>query len=136
MTTPDNTAYVVDAGALGAYADGDSLMIPTLLSDVVERDRQIALSAVVLAEHLCLTGDPHRRDLMQLFAAHPAVEVAPLLAQEAYTIGDWVATAAPGVPASAAHTALLARTLTAGVVTADPAPYKVLLGADWPVLVL
>ncbi len=132
-------AYVFDVDPLTGYARQKSLVVPSLVAAAVDRDRAIAVSALVLADAYRQLTEDHALVLEVLTGGQLAAvfSVEPFDATAARALArrhGKVAELTDEATLSTLHTAQLAKQFKAGVVTGSPGPVRALLGRDWPIL--
>jgi hypothetical protein len=125
---------VLDTGAVMAFADGVTA-VGGIVADASDTDNTVAIPLVCVIEAYSLV-DYKNHDLIRVLRTNPAVRVVTPnsdggRADDCPVIGDM---ARRGGRLGAGHTAFVALTSAAAVVTTRPDQITAVLGTDWPVI--
>ncbi|MDW5326162.1 hypothetical protein [Plantactinospora sp. KLBMP9567] len=123
--------YVLDTGALMAYAQGVDVIGETLV-EVADADGTVAVPLVCLLEAYSLL-DHTEYDYLQMLRQNPAVHVvSPALHTDDYAMIGGMARHTGRL--GAGHTAYVALTSAAAVVTSRSEQLRQVLGDGWPIV--
>jgi hypothetical protein len=126
--------WVLDSGALVAYSHGVDT-VGQLLVDVADAEVSVAVPLVCLVEaYSQLHHSEHR--LLRMLRRNPFVQTVPIAtdldgADDCPGVGIMARIAGS---LGAGHSAYLALTNAAGVVTSRPGPIRSILGEQWEIV--
>jgi len=134
----NQVAVVLAASALRQYARGpvEGLAVAELISEVRDEGRQVAISAVSLAQAIAVQG-PDRGSfglaLLEWFTSDGSdFLVVEMALEQVLPVGNIARDF--GIEVALAHEVLLATRFNAQFATTEPDVARRVLGDDWPIL--